>query len=75
MERYFIPHVRSRGEEKIEIKNSEEKQARRWVVERSHCWLNRYGRILVRWEKKIENNETMLHLACSLIVWNKLLLG
>ncbi|NLS13962.1 IS5 family transposase [Vibrio sp. SM6] len=75
MDRHFIPHVRSRGEEKIELENSVEKKARRWVVERSHSWLNRHRRILVRWEKKIENYEAMLHLACSLIVWNKNLSG
>jgi putative transposase len=30
-------------------------RARRWVVERTHSWLNRFRRILVRWEKKAEN--------------------
>ncbi|MDE9444486.1 IS5/IS1182 family transposase, partial [Xenorhabdus bovienii] len=29
----------------------------------------------VRWEKRVENYEAMLHLACSLIVWNIILLG
>ncbi|MBE3678692.1 IS5/IS1182 family transposase, partial [Vibrio parahaemolyticus] len=38
-------------------------------------WLNRYRRLLVRWEKKIENYEAMLYFACGLIVWNKSLLG
>ncbi|MBD8243963.1 IS5/IS1182 family transposase, partial [Pantoea agglomerans] len=28
-----------------------------------------------RWEKKVENYEAMLHFACSIIVWNKILLG
>ncbi|MBD8241985.1 IS5/IS1182 family transposase, partial [Pantoea agglomerans] len=27
------------------------------------------------WEKKVENYEAMLHFACSIIVWNKILLG
>ena len=27
-------------------------RARRWVVERTHSWLNRSRRLLVRWEKK-----------------------
>lgn len=30
-------------------------RARRWVVERSHSWMNRYRRLLVRWEKKVAN--------------------
>ncbi|RKG79236.1 hypothetical protein D7W82_31175 [Corallococcus sp. CA049B] len=24
----------------------------RWVVERTHSWLNRFRRLLVRWEKR-----------------------
>ncbi len=36
-------------------------------------WL--HDELLVRWEKKIENFEAMLHFACGLIVWNKSLLG
>ncbi|MFC0139806.1 IS5/IS1182 family transposase, partial [Erwinia mallotivora] len=27
-----------------------------------------------RWEKKTENYEAMLHFACGIIVWNKVLL-
>ncbi|HLZ21018.1 MAG TPA: IS5/IS1182 family transposase, partial [Ktedonobacterales bacterium] len=28
-------------------------------------WMNRFRRILVRWEKKAENYTAMLHLACA----------
>ena len=28
------------------------RKARRWVVEVTHSWLNRFRRLLVRWEKK-----------------------
>jgi putative transposase len=42
-------------------------RARRWVVERTHSWLNRFRRILVRWEKKAENYIALLHFACALI--------
>ncbi|OKX68145.1 hypothetical protein AWP95_17165 [Escherichia coli] len=42
---------------------------------RTHSWMNRYRRVLTRWEKKVENYEAMLHLACAIIVWNKILLG
>ena len=40
---------------------------RRWVVERTHSWLNRFRRLLVRWEKKSENYLAMLHLAYAII--------
>ena len=43
--------------------------ARRWVVERTHSWLHRFRRILVRWEKRADTYLAMLHLACALITW------
>jgi putative transposase len=44
-------------------------RARRWVVERTHSWLNRFRGILIRWNKKAENYRAMLHLALGLITW------
>lgn len=65
----LVPHVRSRGEEKKALKNEPGFKARRWVVERLHGWLNRFRRILVRWERKARNYEAMLHLAFSIILF------
>ncbi len=42
-------------------------KARRWVVERTHSWLNRFRRILVRWDKSSENYIAFLHFAGALI--------
>jgi putative transposase len=58
--RGYTPHIKSRGEERAE-KRQRGKRARRWVVERVASWLNRYRRILVRWEKKVGN-----YLDCSI---------
>ena len=63
----FTAHIRGRGEEAKELKEEAGKRARRWVVERSHSWLNRFRRILVRWDKKPENYLAFLHFACALI--------
>ncbi|MBI4712924.1 MAG: transposase, partial [Planctomycetes bacterium] len=41
----------------------------RWVVERTHSWLNRFRRILIRWEKKAENYIGLLHFVCGLITY------
>lgn len=71
----YIPLVQSRVEEAASLKQPDDFKAHRWVVERTHSWLNRYRRLLVRWEKKIENYEAMMHFSCGLIVWNKSLLG
>ena len=73
-DRRYEPHIQSRKEESEAIKNTGFK-AHRWVVERTHSWMNRFRRVLIRREKKAENYEAMLHFACSIIVWNKTLLG
>lgn len=58
--RHYTPHIRSRGEEQIQCRRGA--RPRRWVVERIHSWMNRYRRILVRWEKKAANFVALLHL-------------
>jgi putative transposase len=44
------------------------RKARRWVVERTHSWLNRFRKILVRFEKTLESHWGLLQLACATIV-------
>lgn len=65
----FTAHIRSRYQEAQEIKEEAGKRARRWVVERTHSWMNRFRRILVRWDKKAENYIAFLHFACALIAF------
>ena len=65
----FTAHIRSRGEEARELKQAAGKKARRWVVERTHSWMNRFRRILIRWDKKPENYIAFLHFACALIAF------
>ena len=65
----YTAHIRSRGEEIKEKKEIPGYRARRWVVERTHSWLNRFRRLLIRWEKKLENYLAMLHFACAWITF------
>jgi transposase len=65
----FTAHIRSRGEEAKALKQEAGTRARRWVVERTHSWMNRFRRILIRWEKKPENYLGFLHFACALIAF------
>jgi putative transposase len=65
----FTAHIRSRGEEAKALVHEAGQRARRWVVERSHSWMNRFRRILVRWEKKPEHYLAFLHFACALIAF------
>jgi hypothetical protein len=61
--------MKKRGQVDEAIDGKKKHPARRWVVERRHSWMNRFGRLLVRWEKKVEDYEAMLHLASILILY------
>ena len=65
----YTLHLRTRGEEAQAIKRKAGFKARRWVVERTHSWMNRFRRILIRWEKKPENYLGLLHLVCAVITY------
>ena len=65
----FTLHVRPRGEEAKLLKKKTRFKARRWVVERTISWLNRFRGILIRWTKKAKHYIAMLHLACGIITW------
>jgi len=65
----YTAHIRARGEEARRIKHEIGFKARRWVVEQTHSWMNRFRRILTRWEKKLENYLGFLHLTCALITY------
>ena len=65
----FTAHIRARGEEAQAIKREAGFKARRWVVERTHSWMNRFRRILIRWGKKATNYLALLHFACAWITF------
>jgi transposase len=65
----FTAHIRARGEEAKALKRHAGATARRWVVERTHSWLNRYRAVLIRWCKKPENFLATLHFALALITY------
>jgi putative transposase len=67
--RDYILHMKKRGEGEAVVEAEKRYPARRWVVERTHSWMNRFRRLLVRWEKKVENYEGMLQVACVLILY------
>jgi len=65
----FTAHIRARGEEAQALNRQAGFKARRWVVERTHSWMNRFRRVLIRWDKKVENYLAFLHFACALIAF------
>jgi len=72
--RGFIPHVRGRKQEETEKAkdpNDPNKKARRWVVEACHSWMNRFRKLLVRYEKKDSTFMGLLMFACAFIAFRK----
>jgi putative transposase len=65
--RGYTPHVRQRGEEARACRQGQ--RARRWVVERTHSWFNRFRKLLVRYEKTAANFLALLQCAAALICW------
>lgn len=65
----YTAHIVARGVEAAQLRNDTRKKARRWVVERTHSWLNRFRRILIRWEKKADNYIALLHFVFGLIAF------
>jgi len=68
----YVPHVRKRGEEMEAKRTVPGYRPRRWVVELAHSWLNRFRKLLVRYEKRAASYEALIHLACAIICWRKI---
>ena len=64
-------HIRARGEEAHAIKQAAGSKARRWVVERTPSWMNRFRRVLIRWDKKMCHDLACLHLACAYLTYRQ----
>jgi putative transposase len=79
--RSYQPHIspaekkKKKRSERKEARQHLDGRARRWVVERTHSWLNRSRRLLVRWEKKTENYLAFIHLACAQLIFSKILVS
>jgi putative transposase len=63
-----LPHLRCRGEEPREKPAMPGDRARRWVGEGWHAWLNRFRKLLVRFEKKLETQLALRQFAWAYMV-------
>ena len=68
----FTARIPRRGEDAQQMKRKARAKARRWVVERTHSWMNRFRGILIRWSKKPENYIAMLHLSFAFIIYGRM---
>jgi putative transposase len=67
----YTAHIARKGVDQSKRKRIPGYRARRWVVERTNSWMNRFRRLLIRWEKKVENYLAMLHFACAWITYQR----
>ena len=63
--RGYVNHTRHKGE----VLKKNLYKAKRWVVERTASWHNRFRKLLVRFEKREENYQALVEFADCLIVY------
>jgi putative transposase len=71
VERDYRPHIKQRREEAHNKLTTPGFKARRWVVERTHSWINRFRKLLVSFEKTEASYVALLSLACAMICWRQ----
>lgn len=64
-------HLRKRGIQPRIARRGIEKNDRlgkhRWVVERTHAWLAAFGKLRIRFERRLDIHLALLRLACAVI--------
>jgi transposase len=81
IKRGYVPHIpnkRKRGQQSKTVShqmNHQTAKNKRWVVERTNSWHNRFRKLFTRYEKKVENYLGLVQLSCSIIIYRKIVLG
>ena len=75
-----IPYKRKKGEaageQKTKVSSHHKKHSpKRWVVERTNSWHNRFRKLFTRCEKKVESYLGLLHFSCCIITYRNIILG
>jgi putative transposase len=68
----FTTHIPPQKAEAQKVKRKAGYKARRWVVERTHSWMNRFRGVLIRWCKKAENYIALLHMSFAFIIYRRM---
>ena len=61
--------------EEIAIPYRKRYSPKRWVVERTNSWHNRFRKLFTRYEKKDENYLGLVQFSCCIIIYRKIILG
>lgn len=68
---YYVPKInKNKRNSKHAIPAKTEKK--RWIVESTHSWINRFRRLFIRFEKSASNYFALMQFAFSIITFNKL---
>jgi putative transposase len=67
LSRKYTPQVKQRREEADAKRRPPDYKARRWVVERTHSWVNRFRKLLASFEKTKASCLGLLNLAAAMI--------
>jgi len=70
IERY-TGHIAPKGGRPVDAVVHAGGQARRWKVERTHAWHDRFRRLVVNWEHTLASRSAFLCLANALIAYRR----
>ena len=78
--RLHKPYKKKKGKEvdnekTITTPNRKKYSPKRWVVERTNSWHNKFRKLFTRYEKKVENYLGLVQLSCCIIIYRKIILG
>ena len=77
---FLIYHIKEKEDSsqqnvKKSKKNNLYAKNKRWVVERTNSWHNRFRKLFIRYERKMENYLGLVQLSSSIIIYRKIVLG
>jgi len=87
IKRSYVPHIpykRKRDQAKEEktyqkrysSSSSSSAKNKRWIVERTNSWHNRFRKLFIRYEKKVESYLGLVQsYICTIIIHRKIILG
>jgi hypothetical protein len=82
IKRGYVLHIpiKKKGEKDDDQKpnavpNRKKYSPKRWVLERTNSWHNRFRKLFTRYEKKADNYLGLVQFSCCMIIYRKLILG
>lgn len=69
----IAPHRTNRSKPSTQDERVLRRYRRRWKIERLFAWLNKYKRVMVRWDRFVDHFLAFVHLACAMILMRRYL--